>query len=175
MSDTAASVTERRRISKIWIVPIIAVLLGAWMVYFTFATQGPKVTVVFDTAEGIEAGKTKIKARSVEVGLVESVTLGEDLESVDVVARLERNALPLLREDTKFWVVRPRIGAGGISSLGTILSGGYIELAPGEGELGRRRFVGLEDVPVTPVGAPGLQLSITSVRAGSVSAEAPRS
>ncbi len=168
MSDTEATVSERRQISKVWIVPIVAVLLGAWMVYFTFTTQGPKITIVFNTAEGIEAGKTKIKARSVEVGLVESVTLGEDLESVEVVAQLERFATPLLREDTKFWVVRPRIGAGGVSGLGTIVSGGYIELAPGEGEPGRREFRGLEDVPVTPVGTPGLQFSLYSEQAGSV-------
>jgi paraquat-inducible protein B len=173
MSDTEAEVTERRQISKVWIVPIVAVLLGAWMVYFTFTTQGPKITVVFSTAEGIEAGKTKIKARSVEVGLVESVGLGEDLESVEVVAQLEKFATPLLREDTQFWVVRPRIGAGGISGLGTIVSGGYIELAPGEGEPGRREFRGLEDVPVTPVGTPGLQFSLYSEQAGSVTAGDP--
>ena len=117
MPETAAIVSERSGISKIWIVPIIAVLLGAWMVYYTWSTQGPEIRIVFKTAEGIEAGKTKIRARSVEVGLVESVTLGEDLESVVVVAQLERSAIPLLREDTQLWVVRPRIGAGGISGL----------------------------------------------------------
>ncbi len=168
MSDTEATVSERRRISKIWIVPIIAVLLGAWMVYFTWSNQGPEITIVFKTAEGIEAGKTKLKALSVEIGLVERVTLGEDLESVEVVAQLERSAIPLLREDSQFWVVRPRVGSGGISGLGTIVTGGYIELTPGEGEPGRRDFVGLEDLPVTPVGTPGLQLTFTSERAGSV-------
>ncbi len=173
MSETAATVTERRQISKIWIVPIIAVLLGAWMVYFTYTNQGPEIQIVFKTAEGIEAGKTKIKARSVEVGLVESVTLGEDLESVEVTAQIDKSAVPLLREDTQFWVVRPRIGAGGVSGLGTIVSGGYIELAPGDGEPGRRRFQGLEDVPVTPVGTPGLKFSLSSEQAGSVSAGDP--
>ncbi len=173
MSETEATVTERRRISKIWIVPIIAVLLGAWMVYFTYTGRGPEIRIVFKTAEGIEAGKTKVKARSVEVGLVKGVTLGEDLGSVEVTVQLDKSAIPLLREDTQFWVVRPRIGAAGISGLGTIVSGGYIELAPGHGEPGRRRFQGLEDVPVTPVGTPGLQLSLFSDRAGSVSTGDP--
>jgi len=173
MTETEATISERRQISKVWIVPIVAVLLGAWMVYYTYATQGPSITIVFKTAEGIEAGKTKIKARSVEVGLVESATLGEDLESVVVVAQLERSAIPLLREGTQFWVVRPRIGAGGVSGLGTIVSGGYIELAPGEGKPGQRRFQGLEDVPVTPVGTPGLQLSLYSEHAGSVNTGDP--
>jgi paraquat-inducible protein B len=173
MNETPATVTRRRRIAPIWLVPIVAVLLGLWMVVYTYRNRGPEITIVFSTAEGIEAGKTKIKARSVEVGLVESVLLGEDLESVVMTARLERSATPLLRSDTQFWVVRPRVGAGGISGLGTIMSGGYIELVPGEGPEGRREFTGLDDVPVTPAGTPGLKLGLVSEKAGSVSAGDP--
>jgi paraquat-inducible protein B len=173
MSEAEAQVAERRRVSPIWLVPIIALLLGAWMVVYTWRNQGPEVTIVFSTAEGIEAGKTKIRARSVEMGLVESVGLGDDLESVVVTARLERFAIPLLRDDTTFWVVRPRVGASGISGLGTLLSGAYIELAPGTGSLGRRNFRGLDDAPVTPAGTPGLKLWLVSERAGSVSAGDP--
>ncbi len=173
MSETRATVKRRRRIAPIWLVPIVAVLLGLWMVVHSYRSQGPEIAIIFATAEGIEAGKTKIKARSVEVGLVESVELGEDLESVVVKAKLERFATPLLRADTQFWVVRPRIGAAGISGLGTIMSGGYIELAPGTGPEGRRRFNGLEEVPVTPAGTPGLKLELVSERAGSVGAGDP--
>ncbi len=169
MSEAQATIRERRRLSFIWFVPIVALLLGIWMVVHTFRSQGPLVRIVFSTAEGIEAGKTKIKMRSVEVGLVESAGLADDLESVIVEARLNKAATPLLREDTQFWVVRPRIGAGGISGLGTVLSGGYIQLSPGTGAQGRRDFVGLENPPVTPPGAPGLRLRLTSRRAGSVS------
>jgi paraquat-inducible protein B len=168
MAEARATVTRRRGISRIWLVPIVAVLLGAWMVVYTWRNQGPEISIVFPTAEGIEAGKTKIKALDVEVGLVESVVLGEDLESVVVTARIEHSAMALLREDTQFWVVRARIGTGGVSGLGTILSGGYIQLAPGSGPQGRRRFVGLDEPPATPAGTPGLNLLLVSERAGSV-------
>ena len=168
-----AKVTKRRGISGIWVVPIVAVLLGAWMVFYTWSNEGPEVTITFTTAEGIEAGKTKIKARSVVVGIVESVLLGDDFESVVVTAKLERNAIPLLREDTQFWVVRARIGMGGVSGLGTILSGGYLELSPGAGKKGRREFDGLEIPPMTPVGTPGVHLRLVSEQAGSVGAGDP--
>jgi paraquat-inducible protein B len=168
-----AEVTQRRGFSPIWIVPIVAVLLGAWMVFYTWRNEGPEITVTFSTAEGIEAGKTKIKARSVEVGIVESVLLGDDLESVIVTARIERSAALLLREDTQFWVVRARIGTGGVSGLGTVLSGGYLELAPGVGDKGQRSFAGLEVPPVTPAGTPGVHLRLVSEQAGSVSAGDP--
>ncbi|MDJ0846946.1 MAG: intermembrane transport protein PqiB [Myxococcota bacterium] len=169
MAEAKVSAPKRRRLSPVWVVPIVAVLLGAWMVFYTWQTEGPSITLVFATAEGIEAGKTKVKARSVEMGVVETVELGEDLESVVVTAKLERGAIPLLREDTQFWVVRARIGMGGISGLGTVLSGGYIEMTPGAGKLGRREFRGLDLPPVTPANAPGLHLTLLSERAGSVS------
>jgi paraquat-inducible protein B len=173
MAEVRAEVTRRRRISAIWIVPLVAVVLGAWMVWFTFRNEGPEITIVFSTAEGIEAGKTKVRARSVEIGLVSSVGLADDLESVVVVAELDKSAEKLLREGTEFWVVRARVGAGGVTGLGTILSGGYIELAPGTGKKGRRKFQGLEDVPVTPVGTPGLRLTLVSDQARSVGAGDP--
>jgi paraquat-inducible protein B len=169
MAEARATVRQRRRISRVWLVPLVAVALGLWMVVYTWQTEGPEIEIVFSTAEGIEAGKTKVKARSVEVGIVESVVLGEDLESVVVTAKLERSAIPLLREETQLWVVRARIGAGGVSGLGTVLSGGYIELSPGVGKAGRRSFRGLDTPPVTPAGTPGLNLHLVSERAGSVS------
>ena len=170
MAEERASVRRRQRIPAIWIVPLVTALLGLWMVYTTWQNQGPEITIVFSTADGIESGKTKIRARSVQVGLVTGLRLGEDNESVIVTAELERTAAPLLREDTEFWVVRPRIGTGGISGLGTIVSGGYVELDPGVGEPGQHSFIGREDVPVTKVGTPGLKLSLTSNQAGSVGA-----
>ena len=119
-----ARVTQRRRISGVWVVPIVAVVLGVWMVVYAWRTEGPEITITFSTAEGIEAGKTKIKARSVGVGIVESVVLGDDLKSVVLTATLDRAAVPLLHEDTQFWVVRARIGSGGVSGLGTVLGRG---------------------------------------------------
>jgi len=173
MADATPEVSKRRGIPRIWLVPLIALLLGIWMVYWTWSNQGPEITITLESAEGIEAGKTKIKTRSVEVGLVESVGLGEDLESVVVTARLDPEAAHLLREDTQFWVVRVRIGMGGVSGLSTLLSGGYIELEPGEGKPGKRHYEGLANVPVTPVGTPGLKFSLVGERAGAVNTGDP--
>ena len=173
MSEVKATVTRQRRVSRIWLVPIVALLLGAWMVVYTWQNQGPEIEIIFATADGIEAGTTKIKARSVEVGLVERVVLGEDFESVIVTAQLSPTVTPLLREDTQFWVVQARIGAGGVSDLGTIVSGGYIELSPGVGEEGRREFIGLNEPSVTPAGTPGLDLTLVSDDFGALSTGNP--
>ena len=155
-----AKITPSRRLSAVWVVPIVALGLGIWMVFYTLSTRGPLITIRFATAEGIEAGKTKIKALSVDVGQVESVHLRTDMSGIEVSARLDKEVADLLRDDTQFWVVRPRIGSAGISGLGTLLSGAYIELSPGQGEIGRDAFVGLEQVPVTPVGTPGLHVTL---------------
>ena len=168
MTDASAKISEKRSFSPVWIVPIVAVLIGIWMVVYTIQSQGPDITIVFSTAEGIETGKTKIKFRDVEIGLVEDAGLGEDLESVVVHAQIHKEAAPLLREDTQFWVVRPRVGKGGISGLGTVLSGGYIQIAPGTSGEERLEFVGLEEPPVTPAGTPGVKLELTADKVGGV-------
>jgi paraquat-inducible protein B len=173
MTDAHADISQKKRLSPVWIVPIVALLIGIWMLVYTLQSEGPTVTIVFSTAEGIEDGKTKIKFRNVDIGLVETAGLGEDLESVVVVAQIEKEAAPLLREDTQFWVVRPRIGKGGVSGLGTLLSGGYIQVAPGTSDKRRTDFVGLEEPPVTPAGSPGLRLNLVADRAGSVSVGDP--
>jgi paraquat-inducible protein B len=173
MTEAKATVSERRRISAIWLVPIVALVLGIWMVIHTLRSQGPEITVVFSSGASIEAGKTKIKFRDVEVGRVESVGLADDHESVVVTARLDKGAAPLLREDTQFWVVRPRVGPGGVSGVGTLLSGGYLQLAPGTGKEGRRDFVGLDEPPVTPAGTPGLHFKLVAEHSGSVGSGAP--
>ena len=168
MSEEVQVVHPKRRINLVWLLPIIAGLLGIYMVVYTYMTEGPEITIVFSTAEGMTAGKTKIKARSVEIGTVDKIVLAEDLEHVVVTASIDAAAAKLLRDDTEFWVVRARVGPGGISGLATILSGGYIELAPGESEVRRNHFDGLENPPLTPAGTAGLHLTLTSTRAGSV-------
>ncbi len=173
MTEAHAEISQKRRLSPVWIVPIVALVIGIWMVIYTIQSQGPEIQIVFSTAEGIEDGKTKIKFRDVEIGLVQSAGLGEDLESVVVIAQIEKEAASLLVEDTEFWVVRPRIGKSGISGLGTLLSGGFIQIAPGESTEPREEFVGLEEPPVTPAGTPGIHLELVADRAGSVSTGDP--
>jgi paraquat-inducible protein B len=173
MTEAHAAIDRKRGFNPIWFVPIVALAIGIWMVVYTIQGRGPEITITLSTAEGIEAGKTKIKLRNVDIGLVESVVLGEDQSSVVVTASLEKSAKNLLREDTQFWVVRPRVGKGGVSGLGTLLSGGYIQITPGQGSTGKRDFVGLEDPPVTPAGTPGVNVTLTAEKAGSVSAGDP--
>lgn len=169
----AAVVHSRRRVSAIWLVPIVAALLGVWLVYQHYASLGPVATVSFETAEGVIAGKTKVLRRSVEVGVVEAVRLTEDHEGVAMDLRIDRDVSSLLVEDTRFWVVRPRVGGAGISGLGTLVSGGYIEIDPGSSSQASRSFVGLEQPPVTPLGVPGLRLKLVADKAGSLGPGAP--
>lgn len=157
-----AKISPLKSISKIWLVPLVAVFIGAWMVYLHITSQGPLITINFETSEGIEAGKTKIKIKNVEVGMVETVELNENLEGVVITARIQKQDTHLLKQDTQFWVVRPRIGKGGISGLGTLLSGAFIELSPGSSNEENYHFDGLENEPVTPNGTPGLRVTLDS-------------
>jgi paraquat-inducible protein B len=170
MSELKPEISTGRRFNPIWVVPIVAVVIGLYMVIHTKLTEGPEITINFSTAEGLEAGKTKLRYRDVDVGIVESVGLSKSMKEVIVTAKLDRSASEMLREDTRFWVVRARVGAGAISGLGTILSGAYIQLDPGNGKPGQRSFTGLEDPPLTPADAPGIRLVLFSEDAGSISA-----
>ena len=163
-----AVVRERRRLSPVWIVPIIAALLGLWLVWKYYSARGPAITVRFENAEGIVAGKTPVLCRSVNVGTVENVELTQDLKGVVVHMQMDREATRLLTQDAQIWVVRPRYGGSGISGLTTIVSGNYIELGPGVASTGRRDFIGLEQPPVTPKGVPGLHVTLFTDEAGGV-------
>lgn len=169
MTDMKPSIDTGKRFSVIWIIPIVALLIGLWMVVQTKLSEGPTITISFNSADGLEAGKTKIEFLNVTMGMVTEIALNPGLDGVLVTVELEPEAKEMLREDTRFWVVRARVGAGSISGLGTLLSGAYIELAPGEGKVGRRGFTGLELPPLTAVGAPGVKLTLYTDQAGSVS------
>ncbi len=150
------------RISPIWFVPLITLLIAIWLAYDHWASQGPLIAISFSSAAGIEAGRTKVKMREVEVGAVADVSLAEKADHVMLSVRIEKDAAHLLREDSKFWVVRPQIGMGGISGLGTLMSGAYIELSPGSDKQSAYEFEGLESPPVTPIGVPGLHVTLDS-------------
>ncbi|MDA1007027.1 MAG: MlaD family protein [Verrucomicrobia bacterium] len=164
-----------RRLSVVWVVPVLALLLGGWLVFRHFSEQGPLVRVDFKTAEGIVKGKTEVRCRSVRVGVVESVRLADDLNSVKVMIRMDPEAEELIRERSRFWVVRPRVSGASISGLGTIISGAYIELEPGVGAFVEddAKFEGLEEPPVTAVGVPGLRLTLVATEGGKADVSAP--
>ncbi|PZR79230.1 MAG: hypothetical protein DLM52_01400 [Chthoniobacterales bacterium] len=157
-----------QRFSPVWIIPVVAALLSLWLVWKYYSARGPEVTVRFETAEGIIAGKTPVLCRNVNIGTVDRVRLTRDLNGVIVTLQMTSEANELLRKDTQIWVVRPRYGGAGISGLTTIVSGSYIELAPGLSKEERRDFVGLEQPPVTPKGVPGLHITLVSDQAGGI-------
>ncbi len=132
------------------------------MVYAHWASQGPLIEITFVSGEGIEAGKTKVKRKNVEVGEVLELRLSDDAEHVVLSVRINKEETRLLREDSQFWVVRPRVGKGGVSGLNTLLSGAYIELSPGSDADLAYQFTGLERPPFTPIGTPGLHITLDS-------------
>jgi paraquat-inducible protein B len=152
----AVAVPRRRWTPQlIWIIPIVAVLVGGWLAAKAILERGPTITISFKTAEGLEAGKTKLRYKDVEIGLVKSITLSEDRKGVVVTALLSKQADEFLVEDTRFFVVRPRITAGGVSGLGTLLSGAYIGMDIGRSKQKRLDFVGLEVAPIVSREEPG--------------------
>ena len=157
-----AKPSRQTRLSPIWIVPIVAIIIGLWLVYDNYTSRGTLITLTMNNAEGIEAGNTLIRSRNVEIGLVQNVQLSEDLSSAVITARIQPQADKLLREDSRFWVVKPRIGREGISGLGTVLSGAYIQLEPGTSEEQRREFPVSDVPPVATAGMAGLNISLIS-------------
>lgn len=157
-----ALVKPVRALSKVWLVPIVALFIGAWMVYYQWSNQGPLITITFKTATGLEAGKTKIKTRDVDIGVVRDIELSEDLSGVLVTVRMDKEVAPILHSDNQFWIVSPRVSLSGVSGLGTILSGPYINMALGVDALMSEQFVALAAPPVTPTGTPGLHVTLNS-------------
>ncbi|WP_343712424.1 MlaD family protein [Inquilinus sp.] len=169
----APRLDRKRRLSPIWLVPIVAALVGVYLAWITLSEKGPTITITFQTADGLEAGKTLIKHKEVVFGTVKSLALSEDLGHVEVTAEMTREAAPHLRQGTRFWVVRPRLSAsGGLTGFSTIVSGAYIELDPGQGA-SERSYTGLEDPPVVRADMPGTEYVLTADRIGSIGAGSP--
>ena len=158
----------------VWIVPILALLIGGWLAVEHFLNRGPDVTITFKSAEGIEPGKTRIRHKAVDIGIVKSVRLSEDGRSVVVSAEVDRQTANLfLVEDTKFWVVRPRIAGGQVSGLGTLLAGSYIGAEPGTSKASKKEFVGLETPPVLVADQAGRIFTVRTDDLGSLDINSP--
>jgi len=161
-----ADIDKIKRWSPVWIVPIVTALIGLWVLFYHFSHQGPEVTLITNSAEGIEGGKTSIKSRSVDIGKVETVTLSDNLQQVIVKARLNSGMEKMLKGDSVFWVVKPQIGREGISGLGTLLSGAYIELQPGLKGDEPNEYKLLDAPPLASPDAKGIRVLLDSQRAG---------
>ncbi len=164
---------RKHQLSLIWLVPVIAALIGGWLIYKTISEKGPEAIIIFKTAEGLEAGKTKIKFKDVEVGQVTELSLTEDLSQVSVKAQFVKGAEAYLTENTRFWVVRARVAAYGVSGLGTLLSGAYIDIDPGTPGKPELKFNGLEEPPIVTTIDPGRIFTLKADRKGSIEVGAP--
>jgi paraquat-inducible protein B len=153
--------TARRwSVSLVWIVPIIALLVGISLVVHHRLQAGPEITITFKTGEGLTAEKTQVKYRNVVIGQVSEVELSEDQKSVTATVKLAKRAASFTREDSKFWVVRPRVGAGGVSGIDTLLSGAFIGADSGTSNTTRKDFIGLENPPPITYGEPGKRFTL---------------
>ncbi|EEX65849.1 intermembrane transport protein PqiB [Vibrio metoecus] len=168
-----AEVTSQKQLSAIWIIPILALAMGLWMLFQYVNSTGPKITLILPTADGLEVGKTQIKALNVNVGVITDITLSENYDHIVATAQMSKDAERMLREDSLLWVVKPRIGREGISGLDTLLSGAYIQLQPGQSTAFQDQFTVMDLPPIAPPDAKGLRLILTSKEAGKLSVGDP--
>ncbi len=159
---------KKHRISIVWLVPLLALAVGGWLVYKAISEKGPTITISFKSAAGLEAGKTKIKYKDVELGQVVSIELDDGLSQVIVKAELVKKAEKFLSQNTRFWVVRALVSAGSISGLGTLFSGAYIGLDPGKPGQPATHFKGLEIPPVVTTDLPGSHYMLRAASLGSL-------
>lgn len=157
-----------QRLPIVWLVPLIAVLVGGWLAFKAIREQGPTITISFLSAEGLEAGKTKVKYKELDIGLVKKVELSSDRSHVIVTAEMSRGVSDLMVEDTRFWVVRPRVANSGVSGLETLLSGAYIGMDVGKKKELREAFQGQEVPPILTSHRPGRLFRLRAKDMGSL-------
>ncbi|WP_245961132.1 intermembrane transport protein PqiB [Vogesella indigofera] len=170
-----ARLEERRRWSPslVWLIPVVAALIGGYLTVQAILSRGPTITIAFHNAEGLEAGKTRIKYRDVDIGEVTSVKVSEDRKSIIATAQISKEAEPYLTSDSRFWIVRPRIAGGSVSGLGTLLSGAYIGMDAGRSKTSSQHFTGLDVPPIITGDLPGRQFVLKSADLGSLDIGAP--
>jgi paraquat-inducible protein B len=170
-----ATVVPRRRarISVVWLIPILAAVVALGIAVQRILSEGPTITIVFKLAEGVEAGKTVVKYKDVNIGRVTAVRLSGDYAKVEVTAKIDKSATGLIVEDAKFWVVQPRVTLSGVSGLGTLLSGNYIGFEVGKSTKKERKFTALEVAPVITSGQLGRQFVLKAADLGSLGVGSP--
>ena len=170
----ARAVPRRQtRISLVWVIPIVALAVGVWVGISRLRSEGPEITITFASAEGLEAGKTKINFKGVDVGTITNIRLTEDHMRVIAKAQMMPRTEEFLVQDTKFWVVRPRISGATVSGLGTLISGSYIGMEIGNSKEDKREFVALETPPIVTGDIPGRFFVLKTTSLGSLDTGTP--
>ena len=176
LSDIPEALAEPKKrfsLQLVWLIPIVAAIVGGTLAVKTYLNKGPTITITFKTGEGLEAGKTKIKYKDVEIGLVKDVSIAKDLKSVIATAELKKGVTPYLVEDTSFWVVRPQISGGSVTGLSTLMGGSYIGMDVGTSKQSKQDFKGLETAPVISLDVPGSRFQLHSPDLGSLDIGSP--
>jgi paraquat-inducible protein B len=164
---------KRTRLSLVWFIPILAAIVGAWVAVTRILSEGPKITITMKSAEGLEAGKTKIHYNGVDIGTVTAIELTKDHQHVTMTAQMAPKTEAFLVADTKFWVVRPRISGANVTGLGTLISGAYIGVEIGSSKEDQRDFVALEIPPVITGDIPGRFFTLKTPDLGSIDTGTP--
>ncbi|WP_233170650.1 intermembrane transport protein PqiB, partial [Aquitalea sp. ASV15] len=172
------AVAERRRPSRwspslVWLIPLVAALIGGYLAVQAILSRGPTITITFRSGEGLEAGKTRIKYKDVDIGEVTAVRISPDSKNIEATAQLSKEAERFLARDSRFWIVRPRIAGGSVSGLGTLLSGAYVGMDAGKSSEMSQHFTGLEVPPILTGDLPGRQFVLKATELGSLDIGAP--
>jgi paraquat-inducible protein B len=174
-SPPESRTVEKRhtRLSLVWIIPIVAAVIGVWVAVARILSEGPKITIVFRSAEGLEAGKTKIQYNGVAIGTITAIQLSDDHLHVITTAQMMPKTENFLVDDSQFWVVRARISGASVSGLGTLISGDYIGMDIGSSKTRKREFVALETPPVVTYDIPGRFFLLKTTNLGSLDVGTP--
>jgi paraquat-inducible protein B len=173
MPSAEPEIVRRRRFPLVWLIPIAASLIGIAMLVQSWRSGGPRVSIEFTNAQGLTAGKTHVSYKDVVVGTVSKVSLSKDLSAVVATVDFTRDARVLLKDDTRFWIVRPQIGAAGISGIETLLSGVYIALDPGSTGEAQTHYKAMDDAPMVTRGSAGKRFLLKAADIGSLYVGAP--
>ncbi len=167
-----ARIRRRRLFRLVWVVPVIALGVAAWLVWQHMRSLGPEITVTFNDASGLRIGQTPVNYRGVQIGEVSGLALSDDRKQAKVKLRLHKSAEPIAAEGSQFWIVRPQFGWGNVTGLSTVLSGPEIQVLPGHAEKRVTEFNGLDNVPVA-IGVSGLRVVLRAERPKGVRVNTP--
>lgn len=168
----APTLKKSSGISLVWLIPIITALIGGWLIFKTLSEKGPQIEITFKTAEGIEAGKTKIKYKDIDIGVVHSVDFSQNFSDVILKASMAKGTEKFLGRGARFWVVKPNLTLRGASGLSTLFSGSYIEIEPGQGTI-QKNFEGLDKPPVIQADVTGTEIILLTQKLGSIDTRSP--
>ncbi|EPP3882420.1 intermembrane transport protein PqiB, partial [Pseudomonas aeruginosa] len=159
--------------SAIWVLPLVALAIGAWLAWRAFDQAGVDIQVRFESGDGIQANKTEVLYKGISVGKVTDLHVSKDIKGVVATIEIKKEAQEYLSKDTRFWLVKPRVSLAGVTGLETLVSGVYIAVDPVKGEKEERYFTALKEPPPLSDKLPGLHLTLKADRLGSLEQGSP--